>query len=324
MKKFSVILPVRNGGEYVKLCVNSILAQTLNDFNLIVLDNASTDGTRQWIESLRDDRLIIYPSARSLSIEENWARIKDVPKNEFMTMIGHDDVLGADYLEVMAELIRKHPDAGLYQTHYHYIDKNGNITRACLPMDEVQKAYEFLACQMNQTIDSTGTGYMMRSADFEKAGGMPVNYTNLIFSDYELWIRLSINSYKATAPDHCFLYREHESVSRITNGQQYEAAFGEYVKFMLTLRHREGFNQVITEYGRKMLLYFCESLSHRVLKTPLKNRQIRVKDVVERFSGYARMLLPGQAFEPMTVPRIKIAVFLDKTGFTRRTFNFFR
>ena len=39
MKKFSIILPVKNGGEYVKECVRSILSQTLNDFNLLVLDN---------------------------------------------------------------------------------------------------------------------------------------------------------------------------------------------------------------------------------------------------------------------------------------------
>ena len=39
MKKFSIILPVKNGGKYVKECVKSILFQTLNDFNLLVLDN---------------------------------------------------------------------------------------------------------------------------------------------------------------------------------------------------------------------------------------------------------------------------------------------
>ena len=52
MKKFSIILPVRNGGEYVKDCVRSILSQTVDEFDLIVLDNCSTDGTVEWINSL--------------------------------------------------------------------------------------------------------------------------------------------------------------------------------------------------------------------------------------------------------------------------------
>ena len=98
MNKFSIILPVRNGGEYVKTCVNSILSQTEQDFNLIVLDNCSTDGTREWLASLQNKKIIIYPADRPLTIEENWARAIDVPKNEFITLIGHDDILHPDYL----------------------------------------------------------------------------------------------------------------------------------------------------------------------------------------------------------------------------------
>ena len=106
--KYSIILPVRNGGEYVKECVNSILTQSLNSFNLLILDNCSTDGTFEWIISLNDARIKIYPAAKSLSIEENWDRIKSLPKNEFITLIGHDDILDKHYLEVMDRLISKH------------------------------------------------------------------------------------------------------------------------------------------------------------------------------------------------------------------------
>ena len=76
MFSYSIILPVRNGGAYVKKCVRSILQQGNMDFNLLVLDNCSTDGTAEWIESLGDERIIIYRSDRTLTIEENWGRIK--------------------------------------------------------------------------------------------------------------------------------------------------------------------------------------------------------------------------------------------------------
>src|SRR5690349_12057626 len=101
MPKYSIILPVRNGGEYVRECVSSILAQSLGDFQLQVLDNCSTDGTSDYLESLKDERVKIYPAESSLTIEENWARITTIPKNEFITLIGHDDVLDPDYLAVM-------------------------------------------------------------------------------------------------------------------------------------------------------------------------------------------------------------------------------
>src|SRR5688572_11626247 len=125
MAKYSVILPLRNGGEYLKLCVNSILAQTLNDFNLVVLDNQSTDGSVEWLEQLNDSRIIVHKSESSLTIEENWGRIKDIQKNEFITLIGHDDILYPNYLAEMDMLIRKHPAAGIYQAHFLYINDKG-------------------------------------------------------------------------------------------------------------------------------------------------------------------------------------------------------
>lgn len=322
MDRFSIILPVLNGGEYLKYCVRSILCQTVNEFDLLLLDNCSDDGTVEWVSSLKDKRIKIFKSESRLSIEENWGRISRVSKNEFMTMIGHDDLLAPDYLEVMESLISIHPSATLYQTHYNYIDKDGKVTRNCLPMDEIQKGYEFLACQMNQTINSTGTGYMMRSADFDALGGMPSNYPNLIFSDYELWIRLSKKNYKATALKQCFYYREHLSISRITNGELYLTAFEEYVKFMVELKNNDpDFKLIIERYGHKMLLYFCESLSHRLLKTPKEHRSMKVLDLVEKFKIYAKWLIPDQAFAPLTISRINYALILDKTAITRSAFK---
>lgn len=321
--KYSIVLPVRNGGEYVKECVNSILVQTLNDFNLHVLDNASTDGTSEWLASLNDPRITIHRSAESLSIEKNWSRIVSVPKNEFMTMIGHDDILEPFYLEEMDKLIAEHPEASLYQTHYNYIDKDGNVTRACLPMDKIQTASEFLACQMNNTIESTGTGYIMRSKDYDEAGGIPVRYPNLIFSDYELWIKLGSKSYKATSAKQCFRYRVHMSVSRVTNGMLYLEAFETYVRFMAGLSGDTKFAEVINRYGRKMLLYFCESLAHRLLKTPVEKRAIKVKDLISRFEDMAKLLVPGQPFNPLLVRRIKLAASLDSNPLSRNLFNAF-
>ena len=120
MNKYSIILPVRNGGEYVKACINNILSQTLQDFNLLVLDNCSTDGTSEWLASLKNEKIILFPAGKPLTIEENWGRIKDISKNEFITLIGHDDLLYPDFLKNIDSLIRAYPAAGLYHTHFHF------------------------------------------------------------------------------------------------------------------------------------------------------------------------------------------------------------
>ena len=80
MNRYSIILPVYNGGEYFKECVFSILSQTYACFDLHVLDNHSTDGSSEWIKTLKDPRIKIYRSESFLSMEENWKRILDIPK----------------------------------------------------------------------------------------------------------------------------------------------------------------------------------------------------------------------------------------------------
>jgi len=325
MSKYSIILPVRNGGEHVKECVRSILAQTCRDFNLLVLDNNSNDGTPEWISSLKDERIIIYPEKEALGIEGNWARIKGIKKNEFITLIGHDDILLPHYLEEMERLINKHPQASLYQSHYSFINVNGAFTRYCMPMDEIQYGHEFLACQLARTMDSMGTGYMMRSKDYDALGGIPVEYPNLIFADYQLWVELSLINYKATSDKVCFNYRVHDSVSKLTNGEQYQQAFEKYVYFMAALGNKnEQVRSVIEKYGHDMLMYFCESLSHRLLKTPVANRKTKVNEFIEKCRSYAAILIPGQPFDPSGKFRISIAGKLDSNVVGRSVFNMYK
>jgi GT2 family glycosyltransferase len=200
MNRFSIILPVRNGGSHVKLCVGSILAQTIRHFNLIVLDNCSTDGTSEWLASLNDERIQLIPSGKSLTIEENWSRIRHIEKNEFITLIGHDDILLPDYLETMQQLIAAHPQATLYQAHFNYIDSNGTKLRSCKPMAAVEDDAAFLQSFLTGNIDIMGTGFMMRAKDYDAVGGIPAAYPNLLFADMELWLRLTMKGYKVTSP----------------------------------------------------------------------------------------------------------------------------
>lgn len=319
--RFSIFLPVRNGGDFCKVCVRNILHQTFRDFNLNVLDNCSTDGTIEWIQSLNDNRIILNPSHTPLSIEQNWARIKDIEKNEFMTIIGHDDILHPHYLEQMNRLLEKHPHASLYQAHYNYVDEKRNFLRPCLPMDEIQYGHEFLACQMARTMDSMGTGYLMRSKDYEAVGGIPVHYPNLIFADYELWIKLSSITYKATSANTLFDYRIHQNVSKTTNGENYIKAFKYYIAFLQTIKEDESFQKVINRYGNDFLMYYCQALSHRLLKTPKSKRNLSVNEYIDICKGFAHSLVPNENFEPLSKPMIRIAKRLDNSIFGRQLFR---
>jgi len=208
-KSFLIALPVRNGGHHLRECVASILSQSHRDFELVVLDNASTDGTLEWLRQQTDSRLSVIASGEPLGIEASWARIARLPiRHEFMTLVGHDDLLDEGFLEIMCALIDAQPTAGLYNAHFRLIDTIGRTIRPCLPMPEIESAAGFLASRLRFQRDSFGTGYVFRSADYVRIGGIPP-YRKLLCADDALWMMLMKGSFKATVAARCFSYRVH-------------------------------------------------------------------------------------------------------------------
>lgn len=206
---FSVFLPVRNGGSYLKLCVRSILDQTYPNFELHVLDNASTDDAVPWLDSLKDPRVHLWQSTRALSIEDSWARIRNVPKRDYMTFLGHDDLFDPQYLERARSLIERYPDASLYETGSRLINAAGETIRSCQPVAERETAAQYLEARLTYRRDALGTGFVMRSGDYDRLGGIPP-FERLLFADDALWLSLAKLSWKAADPRESLSIRIHE------------------------------------------------------------------------------------------------------------------
>ena len=325
MQKFSIILPVRNGGNYVKECVNSILSQTYPHFNLIVLDNASTDGTLEWIRSVQDNRIVIYPATEPLSIENNWARIITVPKNEFMTCLGHDDILDPDYLSVMDKLITLYSDASLYLAHFRYIDSAGKTIRSCIPMQERQLPQEVLANFLQCNFNVTGTGYVMRSLDYDAVGGIPL-YPSLLFADFELWLNLAKQSYMAVSPKETFAFRIHQSTTTSSADDTMLLAFERFVLYLEDLKSSDPkLARTIEENADALLHFYCRGLTSRLLRTSLQNRKgLMVNNIIQRFEQYARRLSPTKHYDPLSNKTVRMAKLIDNNIFARQLFLLFK
>ncbi len=75
-------------------------------------------------------------------------------------------------------------------------------------------------------------------------------------------------------------------------------------------------------YGKEFLYYYCESLSHRILKTPIQNRNIKVADSINTCILIAKRFIPNQDFKPVNKFRIWIAMLLDQNTASRYLFHF--
>ena len=324
MARFSIVMPVLNGGEYIKESVGCVLAQTVTDFNLHILDSGSTDGTLEWIASLNDQRIIVHASDSDaiLTIQQNWARMKTIPRNEWMSIVCADDNLYPNYLEVMQSLIDTNSNTSLFGTHFDFINKDGAFINTMAPMDERFTIYEFAEKLITNEVGVVCM--MLRSADFDKMGGVP-EFPNLLFADFPLYIELArLSGNVVISPKICLAYRLHNlSTTKSSVNETYYLAFDRYISYLHSLKNMdEGFVSVINKTARNLLQKRGIEFVNKVLHTPPAQRKSykNIHTLVQKQKEYADLLIADQHFNLENLAAVKIAKLIDKTWITRYLF----
>ena len=121
--KFSVLLPTRNGGKYLKSCIESVLSQDYEDMELIVFDNANTDNTAEVVNSYSSDKRLKYFRTDSVvSVTDNWNNALKKSSGDYVLMIGDDDFLLPGYFDTLDKIIKENdfPD-GISYFGYSFI-----------------------------------------------------------------------------------------------------------------------------------------------------------------------------------------------------------
>lgn len=128
--RFSIIVPLYNKAQYVRHALETIVAQTYKDWELIVVNDGSTDESLQIVEdyireTMSDERLAIRVISQA-NAGVAAARNRGVKEcsGEYLCFLDADDWWEPNYLEEMSQLIERYPDAGLYGCDYYYL-KNG-------------------------------------------------------------------------------------------------------------------------------------------------------------------------------------------------------
>jgi len=129
MKKVSIGLPVYNGEQFLKEAIDSILAQTYEDFELVICDNASTDSTAEIIQSYNDSRIKYHRNDTNMGAAWNYNRVFELSQGEYFKWAAHDDLIGPDFLKECVKVLDDNPSAVVAYTQVKAIDENGNFIR---------------------------------------------------------------------------------------------------------------------------------------------------------------------------------------------------
>lgn len=143
---FSIIIPVYNGEKYIEICLNSIISQTLKDWELILIDDGSTDKTPELLSNYVNENIhLISKSNEGVSIARNKGL--DIAKGEYILFVDADDILYPEALSTLYNSLKK-AKVDYLRYEYQTIDEKGN---SLYPNYEAKLRKKV----SNQTLDAT-------------------------------------------------------------------------------------------------------------------------------------------------------------------------
>ena len=202
LPRVSVVMPVYNGEKYLAEAVESILGQTLRDFEFVIINDGSTDGSADILRRYQqeDARIRFYHQEN-----QGWVasanRGCQLAQGEYIARMDHDDVSLPERLARQVWYLEAHPEIGVLGTWIQEIDSSGltRDTRRKLTMPRViEWGLCFESCLANPTV-------MMRRAVIERLGFYRAEATYA--ADYDLWARALSVTQLANIPEVLLQYR---------------------------------------------------------------------------------------------------------------------
>lgn len=210
----SVIMSVYNEQDYIEDALRSILDQTEPDFELIIVDDCSTDDTVSIIEGLNDDRIILVRNEENCGLTKNLNKALTMTRGEFIARMDGDDISMPDRFRVQVDYLRAHPDVMLISCNTATFGEQRLVS-------DISGTPEELKCTMLIRPVLAHPGFMFRRDLFEKYG---FTYDEHFRSaqDYDFAARVTRQFNIAVTPEVLLQYRAHKGqVSQTPNLKQF-------------------------------------------------------------------------------------------------------
>lgn len=189
MPKVSIILPSYNGSKYIKRAIESVLAQSFRDFELIIIDDGSADSTPEIAADFcrRDSRIVCLRNEKNLGIQKSLNRGLREAVGEYVARIDDDDFWSdPDKLAKQVAFLDSHPDHILVGTGTIVVDEKGTELMRYLLLDTDNKIRESILGKNYFTHSSV----MFRRNPVLLLGGYSEREEVRHVEDYDLWLRL--------------------------------------------------------------------------------------------------------------------------------------
>ncbi len=211
MARVSVCIPTYNHASYIGAAIESVLKQTLQDFEIVITDNASPDDTIEVVAgyAAHDPRIRYIRNPSNLGMVGNWNLCLSLARAEYVKFLCSDDLLEPDCLAVLSELLDRYPSAALASCARGIV--TGSEYSSYLAYSGQEEFVRGAECIRNMLIKGNivgePTAVLFRRALARR--GYDAEYAQL--TDMELWLHLLEQGDFAFSPQVLCLYRQHDT-----------------------------------------------------------------------------------------------------------------
>ncbi|WP_180047143.1 MULTISPECIES: glycosyltransferase family A protein [Acinetobacter] len=200
-------IPIYNAETYLEDAIKSVLAQSFKDFELILIDDGSTDNSLTIAQSFNDPRIRIYADGTNKRLPYRLNQIIQLAKYDYIARMDADDLMDINRLKIQIEHLKKHPEIDLVTTGMYSIGKSNEALGKRIPQDYMMSASEILQGVTNLLHASmlARKTWCLRN---------PYKVDNALAEDYELWLSSAIKKDLKyhVIQEPLYYYREVENV----------------------------------------------------------------------------------------------------------------
>jgi glycosyltransferase involved in cell wall biosynthesis len=199
----SVAIPVFNGDNYISECIDSVLNQSYTNFELLIIDNCSTDDTQSIIKAYDDERIRYEKNSSNIGAINNFTKCVELAVGEYFVLLPHDDILLPGALLAFVNAM-KNKNVGFVYSAMQLIDENGNLLHKKInyPDNMLFTSEEALKDLIKNFMPIQCA--MVRTSILRKIGGFDITYS--LFSDIHVWLKVIFDgwgSYYINTPKSC-------------------------------------------------------------------------------------------------------------------------
>lgn len=280
MPKFSVIIPLYNKEKHIKNTLLSVIRQTYTDFEVIVVDDGSTDNSLKEIDDIKDNRLkIVSQKNGGVSVARNTG-IR-MAKGYYISFLDADDSWNTEYLSTINQLTIKYSDSDIYVTGYRILLPNNKINYSSTfynVTDGCESSYwETLGNRYEFVWTSATT---LKKSSIIKAGYFKPG--EAVGEDLDLFSRVAqVNPKVAFSSSRCVDYnRCAENNARVSNKVAYPKAYLSVLIYEKNNPERtmKEKNIISKKYDRKVIAYIYTLI--------LSNEKDKAKKTLESWQPY--------------------------------------